>query len=133
MGDVGSGFLGFSLGVLALGAARDDTAAPFVWLLLGGIFFVDATVTLARRLLRRERVYEAHRTHAYQWLARRWASHRRVTLVVIALDMIWLLPAAALATYYPRATPWLILCALGPLVVLALVVGAGRAEAKRSP
>jgi len=29
---------------------------------------VDATVTLLKRLLRGERVYEAHRSHAYQWL-----------------------------------------------------------------
>lgn len=132
MGDVGSGFLGFVLGVVALGAVRDDAAAPLIWLLLGGAFLVDATVTLARRLARRERVYEAHRTHAYQWLARRWASHRRVTLIVIALDLVWLLPAAALATYYPRAAPWLILGALGPLVALAVVAGAGRPEVKSS-
>ena len=36
------------------------------------VFFVDATVTLVRRGLRGERVHEAHRPHAYQWLARRW-------------------------------------------------------------
>jgi Fuc2NAc and GlcNAc transferase len=38
MGDVGSGFLGFVLSVFALDAGRNDPAAPFAWLLLGGVF-----------------------------------------------------------------------------------------------
>ena len=31
-----------------------------------GVFIVDATLTLLRRLIRGEKVYEAHRSHAYQ-------------------------------------------------------------------
>lgn len=128
MGDVGSGFLGFVIAVLAIAAARDDGSAPFVWLTLGGVFFVDATVTLVRRLARGQRPQEAHRTHAYQWLARRWNSHVRVTLAVLAVNLLWLLPVALLTALYPQAVEWWLVLGLAPLAVLAVVVGAGRPE-----
>jgi Fuc2NAc and GlcNAc transferase len=133
MGDVGSGFLGFSIAVLALGVARDQPAGPFVWLILGGVFVVDATVTLMRRLWRRERLYEAHRSHAYQCLARRWQSHRRVTLTVTAVNVFWLFPWATLATLYPVHAGWAALAAVGPLLVAAVAVGAGRQEPRAAP
>jgi Fuc2NAc and GlcNAc transferase len=65
MGDAGSGYLGFVLAVLALGSSRESPKLMVTWLILGGLFFVDATVTLLRRLARGERVYQAHRSHAY--------------------------------------------------------------------
>lgn len=128
MGDVGSGYLGYVIAVLALAAAHENSVMIFVWLILGGVFFVDATVTLIRRLLRGEKVYQAHRSHAYQWLARRWGSHLRVTLLVWAVNLFWLLPFAWLCTRYPEYALVFVGVALGPLVPLALVAGAGRAE-----
>jgi len=130
MGDVGSGYLGYVIAVLALAAARESSVALFVWLILGGVFFVDATVTLIRRLLRRERVYEAHRSHAYQWLARRWRSHLRVTLLIWVINIGWLLPMAWLCTEYPEQALVFVGIALTPLVPLVLLAGAGRAESK---
>jgi Fuc2NAc and GlcNAc transferase len=128
MGDVGSGYLGYALAVLALASARDRPSALWAWLILGGAFFVDATVTLLRRALRRERVHQAHRSHAYQWLARRWGSHRRVTLTVMAVNMLWLLPSALCAVLYPQWAAWIALGALSPLALAALLAGAGRTE-----
>ncbi len=126
LGDVGSGYLGYVIAVLALAAARTSPALIWAWLILGGVFFVDATLTLARRVLRGERVSEAHRTHAYQWLARRWSSHAKVTIACLILDFVWLLPCAVLATRRPDAAPLVVVCAFVPLVLLALLVGAGR-------
>ena len=128
MGDVGSGYLGYLLGTLALAATRDNPAAIWIWLVLGGVFFVDATVTLARRLVRAERVYEAHRSHAYQWLARRWGSHRRVTLTVMALNLLWLMPWAVFATIHPDHAIAAITAALSLMIALALVAGSGKRE-----
>lgn len=128
MGDVGSGYLGCVIGALAIADARENPAAPFVWLILGGVFFVDATVTLAHRLVKRERVYEAHRSHAYQWLALRWKSHRRVTVVVVTVNLFWLFPCALLATLFPKAAGYLALVALTPIAIAAIAVGAGRPE-----
>ena len=128
MGDVGSGYLGYVIAMLALGSGRTDAVWPFVWVTLGGVFFVDATVTLGRRMLRRERVDQAHRTHAYQWMARSWGSHRRVTLAVMAINVIWLLPCAWLEMSAPRYAVWLTAAAMTPLVAIALWAGAGRKE-----
>jgi Fuc2NAc and GlcNAc transferase len=128
MGDVGSGYLGYVIAALAMAAAMDNPIAAWVWLILGGTFFVDATVTLARRTLRGERLHEAHRSHAYQWLARRWGSHRPVTLSVLAVNVLWLLPAAWLAMRHPQCAVWIVVGAYVPLIILAAVAGAGRQE-----
>jgi Fuc2NAc and GlcNAc transferase len=128
MGDVGSGYLGYVIAVLALAAARENPVALPVWLILGAVFFVDATVTLIRRLARGERVHAAHRSHAYQWLARRWKSHRRVTVAVTIINLLWVLPCASFATLHPGSSVWMVFIALAPLVVLAVAAGAGRRE-----
>lgn len=128
MGDVGSGYLGYVIGVMILASACDNPSAVWVWLILGGVFFVDATVTLVRRTVRRERIFEAHRGHAYQWLARRWGSHRPVTIAVMTLNLLWLLPWAFLAVRHPSRASWIALVALLPLIVVAIAAGAGRRE-----
>jgi Fuc2NAc and GlcNAc transferase len=130
MGDVGSGYLGYVIGVLALAAAREDPTALWVWLILGGVFFVDATVTLIRRVLRRDRVYEAHRSHAYQWLARRWKSHKSVTIAAIGVNVLWLLPCAWFAARNPTLAVWMVVAALAPVALLAILAGAGRRETR---
>ncbi len=129
LGDVGSGYLGYVIAVLALTAAKGDPAAAWVWLILGGAFFVDATVTLLRRVARRERALQAHRSHGYQWLARRW-SHRHATVAVILLNTLWLLPWAVLAELHGDWAVRILVPALGFVVCLALAVGSGRKEAR---
>lgn len=132
MGDVGSGFLGSAFGLLLLQAG----ARPqLLWagVLLLGVFIVDATVTLLRRLLRGERIGEAHRSHAYQVAARRWRSHRSVSLAVAAINLAWLLPlAAALAAGLLDVLPALVLAWL-PLLALALYLGAGSSGTDERP
>jgi Fuc2NAc and GlcNAc transferase len=128
MGDVGSGYLGYVIAVLALFAARTDPVAIWVWLILGGVFFVDATVTLLRRLLRGELVYQPHRSHAYQWLARRWGSHAKATCAILTVNVLWLLPCAVLATRHPGWAAPAVLFAYAPLLLFALVVS-GRRDA----
>ena len=64
LGDVGSLPIGLMLGwVLMMLASRGHLAAA---LLLPLYYLADATITLARRLMRREAVWQAHRTHFYQ-------------------------------------------------------------------
>jgi Fuc2NAc and GlcNAc transferase len=70
MGDAGSGFLGITLGVLSLQAAWFAPQLLWSWLILLGVFIVDATFTLLRRLLRCDKVYEAHLSHAYHYASR---------------------------------------------------------------
>ncbi|MBV9345756.1 MAG: glycosyltransferase family 4 protein [Gammaproteobacteria bacterium] len=126
LGDVGSGYLGFVIALLALASARREPNNLWIWLILGGAFFSDATVTLVWRLARGETVHQPHRTHAYQWLALGWQSHARVTVALWALNLLVLLPGAALARSFPRYAFALCCLTLTGLAVLVWRLGAGR-------
>lgn len=128
MGDVGSGYLGYLVGALAVAATRSDPAALCVWLILGALFWADATVTLARRVLRGEGAHVAHRSHAYQHLARRFGEHRRVTLLTIGINVFWLFPWALYAEWHPHRALASTLAALIPLLALVWWAGAGQPE-----
>jgi Fuc2NAc and GlcNAc transferase len=128
MGDVGSGFLGVTLGMLALLAVREAKVPVWVPVILGGSFMVDASVTLLRRVARGGKWYLPHRTHAYQWLSRRWGAHLPVVILVLAINVAWLLPLALIAQQRPNMAGVLTLVAYVPLVGLALKAGSGRAE-----
>lgn len=126
MGDVGSGFLGFVLGVFALYWPMQSRMSFWSWLILLGVFIVDATVTLLVRAARGEKLHMAHRTHAYQHLARRCGNHRSVALGVFAINLLWLFPLALAATLYPFHGVWLVGVALAPLVICCVLAGAGK-------
>jgi UDP-N-acetylmuramyl pentapeptide phosphotransferase/UDP-N-acetylglucosamine-1-phosphate transferase len=80
MGDVGSIPLGFLAGALGVVGWRDDVWPLWFPVLVFGPFIADATVTLAKRVLRRERVWQAHRDHYYQRLVRMGFGHRGAAL-----------------------------------------------------
>jgi Fuc2NAc and GlcNAc transferase len=128
MGDVGSSFLGFTLFGLSLYSVGTETLSLWSWLILAGVFIVDAAITLTTRLLRRDDWLSAHRSHAYQRAARRYRSHGRVTVAVICINVCWLLPLAWLAQLTPERGWWLTLVAWCPLVALTLWLGAGQQE-----
>jgi len=128
MGDAGSSFLGFVLGAIALAISSEYAISVWPWVILFGVFLVDATVTLLRRCFSGQRWYEAHRSHAYQRLARRWDSHRKVTLSVVGINVCWLLPMALWAAARPDYGAAIAALALLPLTVLAVWIGAGRPD-----
>ena len=93
-------------------------------LLLFAPFWVDASLTLLRRLLRGEQVWKAHRTHAYQRLALAGWGHRRTTLA----EYLLMLACAAAAWLYSRSEPdlrrWILTAAVLVFAVLVLLVRA---------
>lgn len=126
MGDVGSGYLGYALGTLALWTVVEGWLSPWVWLILGGAFLADATVTLFVRAKARVALVEAHRSHAYQRLSRYWGGHGPVTLAYTAVNVLWLAPWALAATRWPGLGALCTVVALVPLFVTAARLGAGR-------
>lgn len=129
MGDTGSAFLGFSLGLLLLVTAADGVVSPWAWLVLPGCSLADTGVTLVRRLLRGENVTQAHATHAYQVLARHWGSHRRVCLLLATVTIAWSLPVAWLLQCSAGAASFALLwLSLTPLAAACWLLGAGRAR-----
>jgi len=128
MGDAGSGFVGLWLGLLSVYAAHQAPVLFWAWVILLGGFVVDASLTLVRRWWHGEKVYEAHRSHAYQHLARRFG-HKPVTLVYGAINMFWLFPVAAWVVLGGLDGMVGVLVAYTPLGVLTYWLGAGRREA----
>jgi Fuc2NAc and GlcNAc transferase len=125
MGDACSGFLGFCLGIFAMLTSADTKMTLWSWFILLGVFIADATVTLLQRIWRKERFFEAHRSHAYQILARRWHSHKKVTLGVLAVNVLWLLPWAFFSISWPCYGLLFALIAYVPLVIFCVKAGAG--------
>jgi Fuc2NAc and GlcNAc transferase len=125
MGDVGSTYLAFMIFALALISVQAGWLNYAVWAVLGAVFVTDATVTLLRRMLIGERWFEAHRSHAYQRLSRRWQSHRKVTLLTIVINIFWLTPLAWCCLSKPQWGWWWVLLAYAPLIAGALLAGAG--------
>ena len=125
MGDAGSGFLGLIIALLALWSSRTAPHLFWSWFILGGVFMVDATTTLVRRVKRGERFHEAHRSHAYQYAARRHASHKAVSLTVVAINTLWLLPMAVAVALHLIDGVAALLLSYAPLLWLALRYQAG--------
>lgn len=88
MGDVGSSVLGFLAAAFSLWGAQARIFPFWVALLVFSPFIVDATVTLARRLFRGEKVWRAHRDHYYQRLVGLGWGHRRTVLWEYALMLL---------------------------------------------
>ena len=120
MGDVGSvplGFLAAALGVLGW---RDGVWPLWFPLLVFAPFVCDASLTLVKRLLRRERVWTAHRDHYYQRLVRMGFGHRATAWIEYAA----MAGCAATALQFRAAEPGAQAGALGAatLVLLAIAV-----------
>lgn len=86
LGDVGSVPAGYLLGgLLVLLTLQGAWAAA---LILPMYYWMDATITLLRRLLRGEKIWQAHRSHFYQQGARRLGSHAAVSLRIAGLNVV---------------------------------------------
>jgi UDP-N-acetylmuramyl pentapeptide phosphotransferase/UDP-N-acetylglucosamine-1-phosphate transferase len=96
LGDAGSISLGFLAGVLGLLGWQNGSWDIWFPLLVFSPFIVDATVTLLRRALRGERVWQAHREHSYQKLVQVGWSHRKTALAEYGLMAVMALLALAL-------------------------------------
>lgn len=116
MGDAGSCFLGFLFGALAILGEKQAGLPVLLWVILLGVFIWDATLTLIMRMLRRERWYRAHRSHAYQRLLQLGWSHAGLAAGFLFYNVFILWPLA-LWGYWQREFLWLAL-----LVSMALTM-----------
>lgn len=128
MGDVGSGFIGIVLGVLSIQAAWVSPELFWGWVILLGAFVVDATVTLLRRMIRGLKISVAHRSHAYQYTSRILNTHSMISIVYAMINLIWLLPIAALVVRGWVDGALGVFIAYLPLVLLAIRFKAGANE-----
>jgi Fuc2NAc and GlcNAc transferase len=91
MGDVGSTLLGYSVAVFTIYYTNEDASNLWVWLVLFGVFFFDATITLLRRYNNGEILTQAHKKHAYQRLTQAGFTHEKVVLLSLLINFFILL------------------------------------------
>lgn len=87
MGDAGSSALGLLAAAFSLWGARDGVFPFWVAILIFSPFIADASVTLARRMFRGEKIWQAHKTHYYQKLVQAGWGHRKTVLIEYAIMM----------------------------------------------
>lgn len=97
LGDVGSGFVGFTIAGMAIQSENSHALPIAVWVLLSSVFVVDATFTLVRRI-REGHWWEPHRTHAYQIAVQAGLSHTSVATLVATVNLV--LGALAVAAVF---------------------------------
>jgi UDP-N-acetylmuramyl pentapeptide phosphotransferase/UDP-N-acetylglucosamine-1-phosphate transferase len=85
MGDAGSIPLGFLAAALGILGAQHNVWPWLFPLLVFSPFIVDASVTLVRRALRGEKIWQAHRSHYYQRVVLMGATHRQLAWAAYAL------------------------------------------------
>jgi len=101
MGDAGSATLGLLAAGFSLWGIHDGLFSLWLPLLVFSPFIVDATITLIRRGLRGEKVWQAHRTHYYQRLVQAGWGHKKTVLTEYVL-MLSAGLTAILLLLYPR-------------------------------
>jgi len=88
MGDVGSTLLGYNIAIFTLYYANQEATNLWIWIVLFGVFWFDATLTLVRRKLNGEKLSQAHKKNAYQRLTQAGWSHYKVTNYSIIVNLI---------------------------------------------
>lgn len=126
LGDIGSGFIGFTIGTISLVIAKSQPLITWAVIILLGVFIVDATVTLIRRIFDKQRISAAHRSHAFQHLANNADRHLKVSLSIAAVNIFWLAPIAWLVVDQQLQPIVGVSIAYVPLVVLAIYFKAGK-------
>ena len=99
MGDVGSTLLGYTVAIFAIYYQNEGTSI-LVWLILFGLFWFDATLTLYRRYRNKEQLSQAHKKHAFQRLTQSGWSHSRVVIYATYANIV-LFIFALLDIIYP--------------------------------
>jgi UDP-N-acetylmuramyl pentapeptide phosphotransferase/UDP-N-acetylglucosamine-1-phosphate transferase len=120
MGDTGSSTLGLLAAALSLWADRAGLFPLWIAILIFSPFIIDATVTLLRRTIKGERVWEAHRSHYYQRLVQAGWGHRRTVLWEYGLMLLCSLSAYA-AYRASVIVQWVILGGVASVYLLAVI------------
>lgn len=138
MGDVGSAFVGYTLGVLPLvamatafgGSGSPSGILPLLSVLVVWPFVFDSSLTLLRRLRRRENLFAAHRSHLYQRMVISGLSHSSVSVGYTVLAAVGGLVAWALLV--DPASSWAVAAVIA-LLAAALGTYTRRCERIRTP
>jgi len=123
MGDTGSLFLGYSIVIMILHTSHHDLISIWTWLILLSFVLGETTTTTILRIFLTEKWYGAHRSHAYQNLARITDSHKTVLLGITFYHLLWILPLALLSQIYENYEKLFFVQAVLPVILMNLIYG----------
>jgi len=92
MGDAGSIFLGYIFGSQIIYTTMNNEVSIYTWLIVFSYFIADTTATQISRIILLKKWNKAHRSHAYQNIARISNSHFKVTVGNVLYSIFWLFP-----------------------------------------
>lgn len=113
MGDSGSIPLGFLAGAIGIYGCKEGLWPAWFPLLVFSPFIMDASATLIKRFLKKEKFWQAHKDHYYQRLIRMGWTHRETAIGEYLLMLAVGSSAIALIgqsswVIYPSLTAWLL-------------------------
>jgi len=117
MGDAGSTLLGYVIAIYTIYYANQESNNLWIWIILFGLFWFDATVTLFRRYQEGEKLSQGHRKHSYQRLTQVGWSHSKVVIASIVINLLLL----CLVYFVPNITIALLLALLLLYTVTKLI------------
>jgi Fuc2NAc and GlcNAc transferase len=123
MGDSGSIFLGYVFAGLFFLSIRHYEVSIWQWFIITGYYLGDTVTTFTIRFIKVKKWYGAHRSHAYQNLARIKGSHKKATFGVILYCVLWISPLLVISSYYPYLEIAIAVLAIIPSVVFSLKYG----------
>lgn len=111
MGDVGSTLLGYTIAIFAL-YYQNKGVSIFIWIILFGLFWFDATLTLVRRYRNKEKLSLAHCKHAYQRLVQSGIPHDHVVFFALSINLVLLILGYSASIQPSNAMGYFMLAAL---------------------
>ena len=118
MGDVGSLALGGFFAALAI-IGTTALEIPFqAFLILYAVYLADAGITLLTRMIKKEKWWQAHRSHFYQRAVQSGFSHAQVSLAVLAINIVFAVLASLLVAGIITAVTAIVVA----IVILSLLM-----------
>lgn len=118
MGDSGSVPLGFLAAAIGLTGWQQGTWPGWFPLMAFSPFIVDASVTLIKRMIRRERIWEAHKFHYYQRLVQMGWGHRKTAMA----EYIVMLAVGVSSLYASMLQAWMMMVVIIGWVIVYTVI-----------
>jgi Fuc2NAc and GlcNAc transferase len=124
MGDTGSTFIGFTFFSLGCRGLLYGNYIMYSFIIIMSFFWIDATLTLTKRLIKGKNILRAHKEHAFQKAAAIFG-HWKVTLFIIFITLFWLNPMAKLAVNNINYAPLITLISVIPILFCILLFKPG--------
>jgi Fuc2NAc and GlcNAc transferase len=124
MGDTGSTFLGFLFFCLGIRGLQFGNYIIYAFIIIMSFFWIDASITLGRRFLRKIEIFKGHKEHAFHKAAAIFG-HWKVSCFIICTTLFWLNPMARLAVIRPNYAILITILAVIPVLVIILAFKPG--------